>query len=229
MAKGIIYVMTCSIDGLIKLGKTTNFEQRMSNLENNGYRNASGLKRHFAIEVENYAEKEALLDSLLSRSRVSNAELFSVNVNEMVQLLTSFEGKIVYPPQEKKEEIFEHATEAVESLCIPDGTYTLDVNSRRTNVHAKATMSIKDRKITVLKGATVNPLGKLSAANWQQKRNSLHIINNITQEDFEASSPSMASSVVLGHNSNGWMKWKTSNGQYIDIFRKKAGDSNEED
>lgn len=35
MAKGIIYIMTTTVDGLIKIGKTQaeNYENRMKNLE----------------------------------------------------------------------------------------------------------------------------------------------------------------------------------------------------
>ena len=47
MAKGIIYVMTTVVPGLIKIGKTgtDNFENRMYQLERNGYFNVVGLKR----------------------------------------------------------------------------------------------------------------------------------------------------------------------------------------
>mgnify|MGYP003304471158 CR=1 FL=1 len=60
MAKGIIYVMTTVVPGLIKIGKTgsDNFENRMYQLERNGYFNVVGLKRKFAIEVEDYDAKE---------------------------------------------------------------------------------------------------------------------------------------------------------------------------
>lgn len=63
MAKGIIYCMTTIVPGLVKIGKTgsENFEQRMYNLEINGYVNVVGLKRRFAIEVEDYDEKEILI------------------------------------------------------------------------------------------------------------------------------------------------------------------------
>ena len=59
-SKGIIYVMSSAVPGLIKIGKTgvANYEQRMYNLEHNGYRNVTALKRVFAIEVESYDEKE---------------------------------------------------------------------------------------------------------------------------------------------------------------------------
>ena len=54
MAKGIIYLMSTVVSGLIKIGKTRNaqFENRMRHLENNGYANVAGLKREFAIEVD---------------------------------------------------------------------------------------------------------------------------------------------------------------------------------
>ena len=62
MAKGIIYVMSTIVPGLVKIGKTgtENFESRMYQLERNGYFNVVGLKRKFAIEVDEYDEKDNL-------------------------------------------------------------------------------------------------------------------------------------------------------------------------
>ena len=113
MAKGIIYLMSTLVDGLIKIGKTDNFENRMRLLENNGYRNITGLKREFAIEVEDYDEKEKLLHSIFSKSRLGDTELFSVDIDLAKQLLSAFDGKIIYP-QETRQEIFSNATDAVE-------------------------------------------------------------------------------------------------------------------
>ncbi len=66
MAKGIIYLMSTVVSGLIKIGKTGNdqFENRMRFLENNGYANITGLKREFAIEVDGYDEKEKLIHDI---------------------------------------------------------------------------------------------------------------------------------------------------------------------
>lgn len=113
MAKGIIYIMSSAVEGLIKIGKTDNFESRMRHLEKNGYGNITGLKREFAIEVEDCSEKETLLHSIFSKSRISDSELFSVDIDLAKQLLSAFDGRIVYPKKDKKE-IFEKATDAVE-------------------------------------------------------------------------------------------------------------------
>ena len=95
MAKGIIYAMTTVVPGLVKIGKTGcgNFGQRMYNLERNGYFNVVGLKRRFAIEVEDYDEKEALLDEIFSKSRVPGSELFALDIDLVIQLLSSLEGR----------------------------------------------------------------------------------------------------------------------------------------
>ncbi|MDE6667069.1 MAG: DUF4357 domain-containing protein [Clostridia bacterium] len=230
MDKGIIYVMTTVVDGLVKIGKTgsTNFQQRMYNLERDGYRNITGLKRHFAIEVDDYEDKEVLLHSLFSRSRVSNTELFSLNVNEVVQLLSSFDGKIIYPEQQSRNIIFETATEAIQSLSIPDGTYKLDVKPKNGSVRVKALMIVKDGVLTVQKGAVLGNVTRISVAGWADIRNSLKTNGNVTTEDFVASSPSMAAAIILGHNTNGWKTWKNSDNEYIDVYRSVA-DTNEID
>ena len=230
MSKGIIYAMTTVVDGLVKIGKTgsDNFEQRMTYLENNGYRNICGLKRQFAIEVEDYEKKEIVLDNLFSRSRVSNTEIFSLNINEVIQLLSSFEGKIVYPPQENKNTIFENATEAVESLLIPNGTYYLKVKPRGESFFIEAKMLVQDGKIIVKKGATLGSIKNLTVSNWKNIRNSLKTNGNITIEDFEATSPSIAAAIILGYNSNGWSVWKNNNGDFIDIYRRHKNIQSEE-
>ena len=48
-------------------------------------------------------------------------ELFALDINLVVQLLSSFEGTIVYPKTEKKEAIFETATEKVVKQSEPSG------------------------------------------------------------------------------------------------------------
>lgn len=55
-----------------------------------------------------------------------HTELFAVDLNIAIQLLSSFEGTVVYPKTENKEEIFEEAVDISKSLLIPDGQYKFE-------------------------------------------------------------------------------------------------------
>lgn len=104
--KGVIYITTTCVKGLIKIGKTmTNqFETRMNTLEQNGYWNVSGLKRYYAVEVEDYDEKEKLIHKVFSKSQVANSELFALDIDLAKEMLDSFNGKQIYPKVTDKEE-----------------------------------------------------------------------------------------------------------------------------
>ncbi|MDE6426717.1 MAG: hypothetical protein K2K89_11370 [Ruminococcus sp.] len=43
-----------------------------------------------------------MLHSLFDKSRLQNSELLATGINLVIQLLTSFEGKQMYPKNEKK-------------------------------------------------------------------------------------------------------------------------------
>jgi len=224
MAKGIIYLMNTCVDGLVKIGKTgsDNFEQRMNHLESNGYRRISVLTREFAIEVEDYDDKEKLLHELFSKSRVGNSELFSIDVNLVKQLMSSFEGKVIYPKDENKDEIFAQATEVVEVKkgIIPDGSYTLQSKVKGISYLAEATMKVEKGNLFIEKGAKLAPITKISVKGWILARQSVKMNGYITKERILCNSPSMAAAIVCGHNRNGWEVWKNSDGEVIDIYRK---------
>lgn len=223
MAKGIIYVMTTVVPGLIKIGKTgtENFEARMYQLERNGYFNVVGLKRKFAIEVEDYDAKEILLDEIFSKSQVPNSELFALDADLIVQLLSSFEGRQVYPETISKEEVFttataEHQVKSDWGL-IPDGEYYLSQTVKGFGkVYAK--MRVEDGTFIVLKGCTCCP----TKDGWvPESRKNAPIKNNVLQDDISTNSPSTAGWIVLGHSNNGWTVWKDKDGNPIDTYRKK--------
>lgn len=114
MSKGIIYVMTTAVSGLVKVGKTgtKNYPERMRFLEANGYYNVAGLKRFFAIELDDYDDKEALLHEIFNKHQVGSSELFALDQELIKQLLLSFEGSIVYPEKIGKEKEFDAVTSA---------------------------------------------------------------------------------------------------------------------
>ena len=223
MARGIIYVMTTVVPGLIKIGKTKteNFEARMYQLEHNGYFNVVGLKRKFAIEVEDYDEKEVLLDEIFEKSRVPNSELFALDVELVIQLLSSFEGKQIYPKDISKEKVFitavaEHQVKADWGL-IPDGEYYLSYTVKDFG-KVEAKMKVEEGTFIVEKGAICAP----TKEGWMpEARKSAPISNNILLADITVNSPSTAGWIVLGKANNGWLAWKDKNGKPIDIYRKK--------
>lgn len=112
--KGIVYIMTTAVSGLIKIGQTgtVNYQERMRNLEANGYYNVSGLKRFFAIELEDYNGKENLLKEIFSKHRVGDSELFALDYDLVRQLLLSFEGEVIYPKDVNKEKEFDEVSRA---------------------------------------------------------------------------------------------------------------------
>lgn len=225
MAKGIIYVCSTAVQGLIKIGKTKDFESRMKTLEDNGYRNVAGLKRQFAIELDNYEEIETLLDDLFAKSRVGNTELFSLDINKIIQLLSSFSGKQIYPIQETKKEVFEKATEMIQNQLIPDGNYTMTRKIKEFNINVKATMIVANGKFVLKKGSIIAPYKSYHTPSWITTRSEMKIdAEGILLEDVECSSPSMAAALVVGQAANGWKSWKNKNNKSIDEYRKVANE-----
>lgn len=114
--KGIVYIMTTAVSGLIKIGQTgtNNYQERMRFLEANGYYNVSGLKRFFAIELEDYTDKENLLKEIFNKHRVGDSELFALEYDLIRQLLLSFEGKVIFPKVADKEKEFDEVSKARE-------------------------------------------------------------------------------------------------------------------
>ncbi len=232
--KGIIYIMECVVPGLIKIGKTgsNNFEQRMYILEHNGYRNVTGFRRTFAIEVEDYDAKEAMLHTIFDKSRVADTELFALDVNIAMQLLSSFDGDVIYPKSESREEIFESATDSRTSKVIPDGTYILTKKKQSDNKTIHATAVVAGGKWKLLQGSV---LGVTEDAGVSQKaktmRATLHLGSDGTlmeDTDLGECAPSLAGTIVLNASINGWTEWKNKSGIPVDFYRQPAVASSDE-
>lgn len=230
MNKGIIYAMSTVVPGLVKIGKTAtgNFEQRMYQLEHNGYYNVVGLRREFAIEVDNYDDKESLLDDIFSRSRVGSSELFALDIDLVIQLLSSFEGRQVFPKEEieTKEEAFTKATierkEHIASSLVPDGEYYLERKLKKDgNRPCKAKMVVSEGCFVVPKGERVSATeGAGLSCGIAQSRKAKTDESGLVLEDASFDSPSGAGCFVIGASCDGWVSWKNKEGDYIDIYRR---------
>lgn len=62
------------------------------------------MKRYYAVEVEDYDEKEKLIHKVFSKSQVVNSELFALDIDLAKEMLDSFNGKQIYPKVTDKEE-----------------------------------------------------------------------------------------------------------------------------
>ena len=223
MAKGIIYLMSTVVSGLIKIGKTGNdqFENRMRFLENNGYANITGLKREFAIEVDGYDEKEKLIHDIFSKSRIVGTELFALDIELAKSLLASLDGKQIYPKDKSKKEVFKESTEEMKLKTdigfVPEGEYVLNRNIKGFGkVNGKA--KVKDGVFTVLKGSLCGNTGKGYVPSI---RRNAKIKDNILQEDIVCMNPSSAGWIVIGKSNNGWVEWKDLQGNSIEKYRDK--------
>ena len=181
------------------------------------------MKRRFAIEVEDYDEKEALLDEIFSKARVPGSELFALDIDLVIQLLASFDGKQVYPETETREESFDQATEKRHMkddwTSIPDGTYHLK-QTRKGKGTAVAQMVVEDGAFIVKAGAKCLPVNE--GVVWTpEPRRTAPIVDGVLQADVVTKSPSTAGWVVLGCSNNGWNVWKDESGKTLDEYRKK--------
>ncbi len=223
MAKGIIYLMTTVVPGLIKIGKTRNdqFENRMRFLESNGYANITGLKREFAIEVDGYDDKEKLIHDIFSKSRIVGTELFALDIEIAKSLLASLDGKQIYPKDKSKKEVFKESTEEIKLKMsegfIPDGEYVLNRNIKGFG-KVKGKAIVKNGVFVLLKGSFCNNIDKKHVPSI---RRNAKIKDNILQEDIICMNPSSAGWVVIGKSNNGWMEWKDSQGNSIEKYRDR--------
>lgn len=228
MTRGIIYLMSTAVAGLVKIGKTGagNYHERMRFLEANGYANVTGLKREFAIEVEDYDAKEALIDDIFAKARVGTSELFALDVDLAKQLLAAFEGTQVYPSlaRESKEEVFTRAVgrhrRHAEVRRIPNGTYRLDYKPRGSKESVHALMRVEDGELTIQAGQHVAvSTSKGLPESVRQLRDQHTDDTGLVLEDVRFDSPSSAGCFVTGGSCNGWEAWKDVAGRSISRYR----------
>ncbi len=228
--EGIIYVMTSVVEGLIKIGKceTNKFKDRMRDLEKNGYHNITGLNRFFAIRVNDYGDKEKMLHKIFDKSRVPESELFALDENLVIQLLSSFDGEVIFPFKGEKDKIFEDATEEIaEEDSVPDGTYFFKKKKKSDSYKTvSATAIVKKGHWTIKKGSV---LGVSEDKGVSQKARDARLKMRLDAhgkllEDYELGKclPSRAGVVVMNGSIDGWVDWKDQHQNPIDVYRKKG-------
>ena len=143
--------------------------------------------------------------------------MFALDIDLVVQLLSSFEGRQVYPEDESKEEVFDKAAISQNLSMIPNGLYTYSRKTKGRKVNA--TMEVINGRFFIKAGSDAIPLEQ---ERWQpQARLAAKIENRKFAEDIECNSPSTAGRIVTGLSCNGWLCWKNKDGDFIDVYRKR--------
>ena len=218
MPRGVIYVMSTAVAGLFKIGSTNNFESRMSELERHGYRNVSGLKRFWAIEVDDYENREKILHGVLSGSKLGDTELFSISEKNAKGLMLLLEGKQIFPKDasSNKDDEIKNTSEQIDiEQRDVDGEYTINARVRNFG-SVEAKLLIKNGNYTLCKGSLCAPLDSQAPSNLKDAK----IEDNRLVQDFVVTSPSNAAYLVMGHSSNGRDVWKNADGLSINELLK---------
>ena len=234
MARGVLYVMGTVVKGIVKIGRTqtSQFKERRRKLEADGYYNVAGLRCLFAIEVDDYEAKVRMLDDIFAKSRVGTSELFAIDSGLVVQLLSSFEGRQIFPEghEETKGRAFTQATrehdeatqaerERRDADAVPDGEYVLTraAGGQRLDVR----MTVSDGTFTVPAGQRLSVTEGRSglSESLHDLRRDLLGADGMLAKDAIFDSPSRAASFVTGRSSNGWLMWKDMQGEPLDAYR----------
>lgn len=227
MTQGIIYCMTTIVPGLIKIGSTkdqSEYKNRMYHLEHNGYCNVTGLKKYYAVEVEDYKEQEQEMFETYKSGRVGNTELFAAEIGVVAKHMSRLKGRKIYPEDIEEKEIIKEAEDSIGVNKIDDGLYYTSNKPKGQNITYRATMRVQDGVLYLCEGSDMVPgdVSKIPTKKYKQKRIAAPIdSNNRLIRDIICDSPSEAGSVFKCNASNGWIEWKTKDGKKIDIYRNK--------
>lgn len=150
--------------------------------------------RHYKVLTKN-----TYSDTVLKESQIASMEEFIDNIRVLINTL----GYRVLVPAPQ-------ATDTTKYLYC-----------KGNNSEAKGFLSTEG--LTVLKGSRISdhtvPSFETRGKCYYQLRNRLiedgTIVDDVFQTDYEFSSPSAASAVVLGHTSNGNVDWKSADGTQL--------------
>ena len=137
--------MTTIVPGLIKIGSTKDaeeFKTRMRLLENNGYKNVTGLKRYYAVQVEDYKEQEQEMFESYKPGRVGTTELFAADIGVVAKHMSRLKGKKVYPEDISEDEVLTEAEDSIGVYKISDGVNIVAVSKRLGHTGVSITLSI---------------------------------------------------------------------------------------
>ena len=241
--KGFIYIMTnksFNREDWIKIGYTTNLQQRLKSLSNTGLPYDYELYAYYEVPAIDHMQDKALHNLIVKLNPkmrlVKNREFFEITPHdayEVLELMATIHGT---------NERLHKCTDSVDvrvPVKIKNDTnantqnvsvvksefYDIEVVCKGNGAFAKGKM-LRDNRFVVFAGSRiadrVTPSLISNKKMYCDLRNDLindgSINNNIVTKDIVFKSPSTASCVVLGRSSNGYQDWKTESGTPLKEF-----------
>ena len=134
----------------------------------------------------------------------------ALTINIIIQLLSSFEGTMVYPKSEDKEDLFVKATENTSSHLIPDGTYVFDRLKKSDKARVIAKANVNNGCWCILKGARFEiHEGVGISQKARDFRATLPIVSYgvlLDDVDLGMCTLSFAGSLVINQSCDGWIE-----------------------
>ncbi len=126
--------------------------------------------------------------------------------------------------QEAAEDIAASNSMASDYTTIPDGIYYFARRIRRMgNTLLKGRMEVEKGTFILLPGSDVAPEAGIGLApSVDDIRNATKIENGKLMERVTLTSPSACGEFIMGSSCNGWLNWKTENGEAINKFRRQV-------
>ena len=140
------------------------------------------------------------------------------------QLLSSFEGRVIYPKSESKSEIFDEAYDNSKSKLIPNGIYYFRRFKKSDDKYVDAKVKIDKGVWTLLKGSIIGIVEDVGVPNNVKSFRLTMKFNDqgelLEDTNLGQCTPSFAGVIVMNASCNGWVEWKNENGQPVDVYRK---------
>ena len=226
MSKGILYVMETNFNRAVVFDcvKASEYRNEMERLSKAKFAGIGDLKETYSILVDGYEQKGALVKKIFEHRKIAQNNLFIMDVETLIQLLSSFNGDQIYPPLPPEEDLVGILRSYVPTERnikenwgkVPSGIYYLS-ESRRLLGHIEAQMQVIGGLFVVKAGSQCFP----NIGITPKVREEAKIVDGILQEDVVCHSPTAAATVVMGRKINGWKAWKNINDTPINIYRSE--------
>ena len=224
MAKGILYVMETNFNRAVVFDcvGVQDYRGEMERLEKAKLAGIGDLKETYAVLVDGYEQKGALLKKIFEHRKIAQDNLFIMDSDMLIQLLKSFNGDQIYPSLPPEEDLVSALRSYVPAERtikenwgkVPSGMYYLS-ESRKLLGHIKAQMQVVGGLFVVKAGSQCFPTIGLAP----RVREKAVIVDGVLQDDVVCHSPTAAATVVMGRKINGWKAWKNINDTPINIYR----------